>query len=135
MAIVLAVTRWVAVIVMLTMASTSVAAQSPTYNDVMNAFSRGDAVGGTRLLRQSAEAGDLDSQWFLGTMYALGSGYVPQDPIEALKWFEIVASCAVQDRAMAIEGRDQYLAEMTESQIEEARQRARAWRAKHPCGP
>lgn len=135
MAILLAVTRWLAVIVLLAMASTTVTAQSPTYEDVMNAFSRGDSVGGTRLLRQSAEAGDLDSQWFLGTFFATGSDSFPQDPIEALKWFEIVASCAAQDRTMAIEGRDQYLAEMTDSQIEEARQRARAWRALHSCGP
>ncbi len=135
MVIVKAVMRWLAVIVMLMMASTSVTAQSPTYNDVMKAYSMGDVAGGMRLLRQSAETGDTDSQWMLGTAYAMSRTGFPQDPIEALKWFEIVVSCAVQDRDMAIEGRDQYLAEMTQRQIKEARQRARAWLAQHPCGP
>ena len=131
-----AVTRWLAVIVMLAMASTSVAAQSPTWKDAMNAFSMGDVVGGMRLLRQSAEAGDPDSQWMLGTQYAMSDSGIPQDPIEALKWFEIVVSCTVEeDRAQTMESRDSFIGEMTQRQIEEARQRARAWRAQHPCGP
>lgn len=61
------------------------------YGEGVAAFARGDNVRAAYEFRRAAEAGDAQSAYMLGRLYALGSG-VPQDWVMAWVW---------QDRAVA----------------------------------
>jgi len=76
--------------------------------------------------RFAAERGESRAQGILGTFYFDGTG-VPRDLIEAWKWLTLAA--ADGDR-YAAEMRDSVAAEMTLSQIAEARRLVKAWRPK-----
>ena len=81
-----------------------------------------------RLVRLAAEQGDASAQLFLGHMYADGEG-VPQDYVQAHKWFNLAAASAeVAFRETFVEARDDVAARMTPSQIAEAQRLAREWR-------
>ena len=43
------------------------------------------SAGEVAILREQADKGDADSQFYLGLSYAEGNG-VPQDSVEAVKW-------------------------------------------------
>lgn len=80
-------TRLVPVLLFLGLA-TPVAAGS--YNDAATAYLRGDFQTALHILRPLAEHGDVNAQFNLGVMYKKGDG-VPQDTIEAAKWYEKAA--------------------------------------------
>ena len=77
--------------------------------------------------KMAAEHGSTAAQFNLGKMYELGEG-VPQDDIEAHMWFSLSASSGDEQ---ATRMRDQVAQQMTYDQIQEARRRAKAWRAAH----
>ena len=54
------------------------------------AYKRGDYVEAMRYYRPIAEGGNLHAQFNLGLMYEKGQG-VPQNSIEALKWYSRAA--------------------------------------------
>jgi uncharacterized protein len=79
--------------------------------------------------RRAAEQGDIDSQIALALAYADGIG-VPQDYIEAHKWYNLAAS-RVQYADMRndfIERRDALARMMTPAQIAKAQKLAREWK-------
>ena len=83
-----------------------------------------------------ANAGDVSAQLLLGLAYEFGLG-VPQDYVEAHKWFNIAASLADEDgdeegRKTFAENRDGVAEDMTPQQIAEAQKLAREWLAAHP---
>ena len=81
-----------------------------------------------RWYRLAAEQGDADAQLNLGIMYFNGEG-VPQDYVQAHKWFNLAAASAeVASREAYVEARDRVAARMTPSQIAEAQRLAREWR-------
>ena len=84
-----------------------------------------------RWFRRAADQGMAFAQLNLGLLYAAGNG-VAQDNVEALKWLEIAfrglpAGGARMDVAHAMQDVG---AKMTSDQIDEAKQRAREWKAK-----
>ena len=74
--------------------------------------------------RQAAEEGDADAQAILGVMYATGQD-VPQDYVQAHKWFNLAAA---QGKVSAAEARGRIGAKMTPAQIAEAQRLASAWK-------
>jgi TPR repeat protein len=66
-------------------------------------------------------------------MYAKGEG-VPQDYVQAHKWFNLAASrfpaSEKENRDKAVENRDRIAAKMTPAQIAEAQKLAREWKPK-----
>ena len=68
--------------------------------DGVDAFKRQDYKEAVRLFHLSAEQGNAEAQFILGTMYASGRG-VPQDYKEAVKWYRLSAEqghgiCTIQ---------------------------------------
>jgi TPR repeat protein len=80
--------------------------------------------------RHAADQGDVDSQVALGSAYAQGLG-VPQDFVEAHKWYNVAASRAKypETRADVIKRRDHLAIKMTPVQIGGAQKLAREWRS------
>jgi len=97
----------------------SVSAQAQTFDDGL-----AEAV---KLYRKAAEQGNAYAQYNLGFMYGNGEG-VPQDYVEAHKWFNLAAAQGLQT---AIASRDIAASKMTREQIAEAQRLAREWQAKH----
>ncbi len=79
--------------------------------------------------RLAAAQGEAKAQYNLGGMYDTGRG-VPQDDVEAYKWFEISAAStnlkSLYD--FAVQARDIVAARMTPAQITEAQKLAREWK-------
>ena len=90
------------------------------FEDGIAALDRRDFAIAFILLRPLAEQGSADAQITLGFLYEYGDA-VPQDFVQALKWFEI----AGQDTY-----RETIAARMTPEQIAEAQKLARAWKPK-----
>ena len=59
-------------------------------DDAAVADTRGDYRTELRLLQPLAEQGNAQAQYMLGELYAIGKG-VPQDYVEAAKWFREAA--------------------------------------------
>ena len=76
--------------VVLAVAVTPVAAVSGPFEDVNDAFERGDYKTAVWLLRPLAEQGLAAAQYNLGVIYDKGQG-VPEDNAEALKWYRLAA--------------------------------------------
>jgi hypothetical protein len=81
--------------------------------------------------RLAAEQGNARAQYNLGSMYFKGQG-VPQDYVEAHKWFNLAAARSPDKDATVtiVQGRDIVAAKMTPSQIAEAQKRASEWKPK-----
>ncbi len=60
------------------------------WDEVGAAHQRGDYATVVRELRPLAEQGDASAQFFLGSMYYVGTG-VPQDYAETAKWYRKAA--------------------------------------------
>ena len=87
-----------------------------------------------RWFRRWAEQGYGMAQVNLGAMYAVGEG-VPQDVVEAYKWFSVAASGGGyldtdRIKADAARRRDAIGARMTAAQRAEGQDRASQWKAK-----
>jgi TPR repeat protein len=78
------------------------------------------------LVRKAAEQGNADAQTKLGTMYYEGKG-VPQDYIQAHRWFNLAASSGDKVSAEAAEDRELAASKMTPQQIAEAQRLANEW--------
>ena len=81
--------------------------------------------------RRAAEQGDFDLQIALGMAYEGGIG-VPQDYIEAHKWYNLAAprSKYADLRTDTIKRRDALALKMTRAQLAEAQKLAREWKPK-----
>jgi uncharacterized protein len=79
--------------------------------------------------RRAADQGDVDSQVALGIAYEGGIG-VPQDYVEAHKWYNLAAARTkdADFRAGYIKRRDDVALKMTPAQIAEAQKLARDWK-------
>src|SRR5262245_35157776 len=81
--------------------------------------------------RKTADQGHASAQFYLGLRYANGQG-VPQDYMQALKWFNLAAArfraSETQSRNLAIAHRDQAASKMTPAQIAEAERLTREWK-------
>ena len=79
--------------------------------------------------RRAADQGDVDAQVALGIAYEGGIG-VPQDYVEAHKWYNLAAARTkdADFRAIDIERRDAVALKMTPTQIAEAQKLAREWK-------
>jgi len=76
------------------------------------------------LWRQAAEQGFALAQNDLGDCYAKGHG-VPQDCVEALKWYIIASEhAAIQGEEDSIPNRDRLAQQLNPEQIAEAKRRA-----------
>ena len=92
---------------------------------------RRDMATAAKWFRRAADQGVPLAQLNLGLLYASGSG-VPGDNVEALKWIDLAiyslpASGARSDAAKAVAD---IAGLMTSEQVQEARSRERAWKAK-----
>jgi TPR repeat protein len=78
--------------------------------------------------RRAADQGDVDSQVALGLAYSDGIG-VPQDYVEAHKWFNVAAPRTKYGdmRIIIMKRRDDLALKMTPTQIAEAQRLAREW--------
>ena len=57
---------------------------------VLTALAQCAPVQETDALRARAEAGDVEAQFVLGSMYEFGRG-VPEDDVEAVRWYRLAA--------------------------------------------
>ena len=96
------------------------ASASADYLGGISAYERRDYLRAHLQFQQSARAGDGDSQYMLGELYANGQG-VNQDFVEAHMWYNLAAA---RDRANAAQARDALARRMTPEQIARAQQRA-----------
>ena len=71
------------------------------YRAGVQAWGRADYARAAAAFRPDAEAGDAESQYMLGRLYALGDG-VPRDFVQAWRWFDRAAR---QGHAPAAEAR------------------------------
>jgi TPR repeat protein len=80
-------------------------------------------------IRERAAQGDAAAQFNVGFLYAQGNG-VPQDEVEAYKWFTLAAASYTdkQFRDGAVQARDRVAARMTPALIAEAQKLAREWK-------
>jgi len=103
---------------------------------VMLLFAFAAPVGGDDLaasvdsLTNRAAHGEADAQFFLSLIYTVGE-YVPQDYVQAHKWFNLAAATYTEkeDRDKAVKARDCVAARMTPAQITEAQKLAREWKS------
>lgn len=81
--------------------------------------------------RRAAEQGDVNSEIVLALAYAEGIG-VPQNDVEAYKWYDIAASLAnyLDVKNDVIKRRDELARIMSPSQIAEARRLSVDWKAR-----
>lgn len=83
--------------------------------------------------RRAADQGNAVAQHNLGVAYATGQG-VLRDRVQAYKWLSLAAerypASEIERREMAIGSRDKLAAEMTATEIAEARRLAREWTPK-----
>ena len=61
------------------------------FEDAAAAYGRGDYATSLRLIRPLADQGDANAQFNLGVRYDNGEG-VPQNNVEALKWYWLAAN-------------------------------------------
>ena len=84
------------------------------------------------LYRTLAEQGDATAQFNLGVMYRTGRG-VPQDDVEAYKWYNLAATYAdAEQREQFAERRDVAGERLTPELRTDAQRRAREFFAAHP---
>lgn len=95
--------------------------------DAEAAFERGDY----KIVLSLAEQGDAVAEFLLGVMYAEGQG-VPQDYVQAHKWYNLAAANATEkyERDEAARSREQVARKVSRMQIKEARKLAREWKPK-----
>jgi TPR repeat protein len=92
---------------------------------------RKDAATAAKWFLRAADQGFPLAQLNLGLLYASGNG-VPQDNVEAMKWIDlaIFALPAGGPRSDAARALGDVAAKMNSDQIQEAKSRERAWKAK-----
>jgi len=100
-------------------------------NDGIAAFQSEDYATALAKLTKAAEPGNADAQTLLASMYRKGLG-VPQDFVQAYKWFNIAASTETdkEERDRSVRNRDLVSGKMTPNQIAEAQRLAREWKPK-----
>ena len=108
--------------------SVSVPIYADDFQAGINSFERGDYKTAFKKLMPLAEQGNATAQYNLGIMYGNGEG-VPQDYVEAHKWFNLAGANGVE---MGRENREIIEKLMTGEQITEAQGLARDWMEKHP---
>jgi TPR repeat protein len=77
---------------------------------------------------RAARQDNVDGQIGLGVLYSLGQG-VEENPVEAYKWLRIAADRLPQgsDRSRIIGALDAIAESMTQDEVAEAKQLAKAW--------
>ena len=97
---------------------------------------RKDMAAAAKWFRRAADQGIALAQLNLGLLYASGDG-VPQDNVEALKWIDlaIYALPAGGIRSDAARAVADVAAKMNSDQVQEAKSRERAWKAKTEPAP
>ncbi len=108
-------------VIFLCLVSNSVFAAS--FETGMDAYERGDYTVAFREFKTRAGAGDPDSQYMLGRLYARGAGVI-QDYIQAHKWYNLASS---RGHSKAADARDNIAKQMTAKQVARAQAQARAW--------
>ena len=100
-------------------------------NDGIAAYQSNDYGTAFAKFKNAAEAGNADAQGRLALLYALGRG-VPQDFVQAHKWFTIAASTETdkEERDRSVRSRDLVSGKMTPNQIAEGHRLAREWKPK-----
>lgn len=93
------------------------------FSSAMDAYERKDYRAAHGELTTLANHNDVDAQYMLGYMYALGEG-VLQDYVEAHKWLNLAAS---QGKEGAREAREEVARRMTPTQVARAQALARDW--------
>ena len=102
------------------------AANAGPFEDAQVASDRGDHATALRLWRPLADQGHAGAQFHLGAMFANGRG-VPQDDVQAHKWFNMAGAGGVEDGR---KNRDIVATKMTPAQIAEAQRLALEWKPK-----
>lgn len=97
---------------------------------------RQDMTAAAKWFRRAADQGVPLAQLNLGLLYASGSG-IPQDYVEALKWIDlaIYALPAGGIRSDAARAVADVAVKMDSEQVQEAKARERAWKAKAEAVP
>ena len=81
--------------------------------------------------RKAAEQGHAPAQFNLGDMYRDGEG-VPQDDVEAFKWFSLATTYADESQREGLaDRRDLAASRLTPEQLAEGQKRVREWFATH----
>ena len=109
----------------------AIAEQGNVYAQYTLGISGEDHAENARWFLLAAEQGHSDAQFFLGILYEDGDG-VPQDYIEAHKWYNLSAAGASDiDREYLAKIRDNMAFRLTPDQLVEAQGRAREWQESH----
>lgn len=96
--------------------------------EAMEADDRGDYATAVSRMRALAETGYARAQAAFGTLYVTGHG-VPQDFVEAYKWFSVAAARLEPGREHdeAVANRDLVAPKLSPPQIAQANDWAKAW--------
>ncbi|MFO7581900.1 peptidoglycan-binding protein [Guyparkeria sp.] len=109
----------------------SIGLASADYNDAMRHFEQQEYRQALQQFSDAARSGDPDAQYMLGRLHAAGNG-TTQDFVQAHKWYNLAAA---RGHRHAAEARDSLAERMTDRQIAEAQQAARAWQAEGAPSP
>ncbi len=102
---------------------------TPNHNIGLGTFIR-RVVEAVRWYRKAAKQGNSKAQSNLGLMYSNSEG-VPQDYIEAHKWYNLAASRSQGEvHENSVHNRDITEKRMTPAQVAEAQKLAREWKPK-----
>ncbi len=98
------------------------------FEDGRDALAPKDFATAFKKFMTAAEAGHTKAQYMLGVSYSYGKG-VPQDDVQAYKWFHIAAATATDKkmRGLAVNSREAIAQVMTPHEIAKAEQLARDW--------
>ncbi len=89
-----------------------------------DAYNRGDYATALHEWQPLADRGIAEAQFNVGVLYHKGRG-VPQDFVQAYKWYNLAATYGEKRGA---EARDALAKQMTPAQIAEAQKLAREWK-------
>ena len=99
-------------------------APTADFGSAMALYQKGDYPAALKEFTVLAGHGDADAQLILGDMYAKGQG-VPQDNVQAYKWYVISAQNGSQSAPAA---RDALKSKMSAAEVNNAQQLAQEWK-------
>jgi len=97
-------------------------ADEQPYRAAMDLYNQGKFGEARSAFEQLAQSGNTEAKIYLGVMYAKGQG-VPQDHVEAQKWFILAGDSGKKNRQAIQEG-------ITPAQQQQAEGKALAWKPK-----
>ena len=101
---------------------------SKKYLDYLNTPQPQAPISMMMAMKEKAEKGDAEAQVYMGMLYEHGHAGVPQDKVEAYKWYTLAKA---KDPALVEDALEQLGSRLSPEQIDEAKSLVANWRETH----